>query len=521
MKLNNIYNFKNPIKHFLDIDRLAYPSDIETFDVDSLCWTEPVKFRLRKDEDKYRTLKMPNILSFVRAYHYYKGMPNFTDIQSIDYKHKRLSANIDTGDFKSGEYDSQLNEDFERLCIYDHLLRLDIKEYYGRIYTHNLKLAENGYKDNVLSGLNLGQTNGLLMGNYLSLYFAESMLHDICKLIEKYINDENINCDFMYFSDDFYFFCNKYDTERLVKCFDKSLEKYEFERNESKKDIFTYEDYNKYNILTRYWKRVVGHCNIEALKDYEKENKHKCIIKHKLAFLNQLIYRMSNLADDKLKRIFINNFFKTKYFRELDLNKFQTKFYDYHQLCFLLKFSPEALLYSADKFAVMNDFDNNKVLTFFATRYSEILKEPFNEEQLYYYYALKQFCFEDIIKDNKNAVLKTDNQVLISYYLKDGYFDEDDISRLKEKTSEQFWFQNYHLILFTPELKNDLENNITKYLIPTNAKKPVKINLFMNFYKDNLNENKELINDIESVKEKIVEYLELRAEETLLDYEEE
>lgn len=68
MKLNNIYNFKNPVKHFLNIDNMIFPTDIENFKVDKIDWTEPFNFRIRKDNDKYRTLKMPNILNLVSAY---------------------------------------------------------------------------------------------------------------------------------------------------------------------------------------------------------------------------------------------------------------------------------------------------------------------------------------------------------------------------------------------------------------------------------------------------------------------
>lgn len=33
MNLNNLYNFKNPIKHFVNINKIEYPSDINTFNI--------------------------------------------------------------------------------------------------------------------------------------------------------------------------------------------------------------------------------------------------------------------------------------------------------------------------------------------------------------------------------------------------------------------------------------------------------------------------------------------------------
>ena len=41
--------------------------------------------------------------------------------------------------------------------------------------------------------------------------------------------------------------------------------------------------------------------------------------------------------------------------------KYDIEEYDYHQLCFLLKLSPESLLYTSDIFNDMGGFDNQKI----------------------------------------------------------------------------------------------------------------------------------------------------------------
>lgn len=515
MKLNNLYNFKNPVKNFLNIEKIILPDNVSSFDLEKLCWVEPFNFRVKKHDDKYRTLKMPNILNFACAYEHYKDMANFDDIKNMDISHKRLSANIETGDFVSGEYDKQLEEDFELLCTYDNLLRMDIKEYYGRIYTH--KIDFQGHEERFISNMNLGATNGLIMGNYLSLYFAEIILKSISNDIEKEITDLGIDCEFSYFSDDFYFFCNKNDNEKIVKIFDQVLEKYELERNDAKKEIWTYENFNNYNLVARYWKKLIAHCNVRFKEDRND---------NKLYFINQLVYRMSNLEDDKLKRVFINNFFKTKYFREMDTAKYQVKNYDYHQLCFIFKFSPEAMLYAVDKFSTMTSFDNNKLYKFFKVRYNEVLKESFNDEQLYYYFAIKILNFSNILFEAKNAVLESNNQILISYYLKDAIFGSEDINRLKINDDEKYWFQNYHLILYSADMLADLENSIEKFLIPINAKeqvsdkpsrkvkKAIQKKSYLNFYKENLELKNSIIRDISDVQTEIEDYLKLKIQES-------
>lgn len=511
MEINNLYNFKNPVKNFLNIDNIIFPSDIANFDINKLCWVEPINFRVRKQDDTYRTLKMPNILNFMCAYEYFKDMPHFFDVQAMDTAHKRLSANIETGDFGSGEYDWQLEKDFENLCVYDNLIKLDVKEYYGRIYTHYMDF--HGHEERYLSNMKLGATNGLLMGNYLSLYFAERNLASISNDIEEELNKDDIDCEFSYFSDDFYFFCNNKDNEKVVQIFDKILEKYELERSEKKKEIWNYEKFNNHNVVARYWKKLIAHSNIRVKSDRND---------NKLYFINQIVYRMSKLDDEKLKKVFINNIFKTKYFRELPLEKYQVKEYDYHQLCFIMKYSPEVMLYLADRFSEMNKFQNQKMYKFFKVRYHESLKESFNEEQLYYYYAIKIFRFEDIIESQKELVLKSDNQILISYYLKDCIFCNSDMDYLKSLEKEKYWFQNYHLILYNSDMLLDIEENIEKYLIPKKVLQPLcnkpdkvaKRESYMNFYKDNLSNGKAIIRNIEDVKNEIIQYLVLKITES-------
>lgn len=509
MNLNNLYNFKNSIKHFVDINRIQYPSDIENFPIKLIDWTKPFNFRIKKQGDKYRVLKLPNILNFRRACEEFKNLDNFEDIQNMDSDFKRLSANIDTGDFVEGEYERQLEEDFERLCIYDNMIKVDIKEYYGRVYTHRLGIIE---KENYITNMNMGATNGLIMGNYLSLYCAELYLAKISKDLQREL--ENIECEFSYFSDDFYFFCNKKDNDKIISIFDKVLEKYELERNDLKKEIWTYETFNNYNMVARYWKKVIAHCNVRFREDSSN---------NKLYFINQLVYRMSKLEDDKLKRVFINNFFKTKYFRELDLSLFKIKNYDYHQLCFLFKISPECLLYAIDKLLELDDFNKDKIKKFIKVRYQESLKYSFNDEQLYYFYAIKILGFGDILKENTSLVVKSENQVLISYYLRESLFNSFEIDLLKEKVDEEYWFQNYHLILYTEDLKEDLINSIKTYLIPQRVKGQKslpKIQKYEDFYKINLENNISIINDIEDVRLEIIKYLELKIKESKANFKE-
>jgi len=167
----------------------------------------------------------------------------------------------------------------------------------------------------------------------------------------------------------------------------------------------------------------------------------------------------------------------------------------------------------------MPGFNKQKVHRFFEKRYIESLRVRFNDEQLYFYYALKILDFDDILNETKDLVLDSKNQILISYYLKDGIFEETEIEKLKEQEGEEYWFQNYHLILFSDELKSNLEGSISKYLIPKEANKEIQKQSYIDFYKENISSSNKIIRDIIDVNDEIKDYLALKAEEITVAFE--
>ncbi|MDP4086173.1 MAG: hypothetical protein Q8934_16355 [Bacillota bacterium] len=510
MGLNTYYNFKNPVRHFLNIDNVLFQPDINQLELEDISWTEPLNFRLWKNDDKYRVLKMPNILNFYCALKQFQNYASFNDPSKFDSR-KRLVPNIETGDFATGVYDEQLEKDFFLLSVYDNLLKLDIKSYYERIYTHNIVFENNG-DERYLTNLNQGNTNGLLMGNYLSLYFAELFLVSISVEIRESLDKENIKCDFSYFSDDFYFFCNTTDNVKVINIFDKVLEKYNLERKDEGIEIWTYLSYNKQNLAERYWKSIISESKIRFTED-KNENK--------MYFSNQLVYRMSNLERVKFQRTFLHTFFKSTFFHELKMSKYQIDYYNFHNLCFIFQFAPETLLYSIGKVKSVDIFKSEDFNVFLSSRYKVSLTKSFHEEQLYYYYAIKSLGFRSILKENTDLVLETNNQLLISYYLKDSLFNKKQINELKDKKEEKYWFQNYHLILYT-ELKNDLENSIDKYLIPYNVKaikkqgaRNRKRKSYMDFYSLNLSNKISFIKDIRKIHSTVNKYRELLVDERI------
>ncbi|MDK0576873.1 hypothetical protein P5F02_07525 [Clostridium perfringens] len=509
--IDNIYNFKNTIRHFISIENIEVPFSIENIEIEELSYTEPINFRVRKNENQYRMLRIPNILNFICAYEKFENYKHFSNTSFMD-EHKRLVPNLYTGDFATGVYDSQLEDDLYKLCIYDNLIKLDIKSYYGRIYAHHIEF-ENIGDEKYLTNLNQGNTNGLIMGNYLSLYFAEKYSKKISDKIKIALEERGIDCEFSYFSDDFYFFCNKLDNEKIICIFDMVLEEFLLERKRGDVEIYEYLDYSDINLIEKYWKKIISNSKYRFREDREE---------NKLYFINQLIYRMRNLKDDKQRRTFLVNFFKSTYFQEFDIEKYILEEYNFHQLCYIFKFCPEILLYSIEKFAHFNYFREDKFKTFLKKAYCKSLLKSYNEEQLYYYYSIKILGFDDVLKQTENTVVECNNQILISYYLKDGIFNPDNIEKLKQNKSEAYWFQNYHLILFS-NLEEDLESSIKEYLLPEgirenpkNKKSIIKKQKnYVEFYKKNLLCQISIIKNIDYISKSIEDYIKLKISERL------
>lgn len=498
---NNLYNFKNPVRHFFNLDSILFQDDFSSITKEKLSWTKPIKFKIRKDELKFRLLKFPNILNFACALREFKNDDFFLEINAID-DFKRANPNIVTGEFKVNSFSENLEQDFFALCVYDNLIKLDIKSFYGRIYLHNLKLSS---RENYINNQNNGMTNELILGNYISLYLAEMLLSDIVIELEKELSNNSIECKISYFSDDFYIFCNKRHNLTVIKIFDDILSNYDLERNEDKVKMWTYEEYSDFNLIEKYWKKIVS-------EDKSKNENVKGNNPLNFYFINQLIYRKTLLKDVKQQKIFINNFFKSTYFNGLKFEKYELQDFNCHQLLNLIKFSPEIILYVVKKFKDYEIFQD-KIVEFLRIRYTESFLTNFFEEQLYYFYALKTLNFNQILKDNSSLAINSENQILQSLYLMNNYFDTEEINMLKTREKEDYWLVNYHLILYT-DLNENLNKNIEKYLIPKHAlSNPDKCKSYFLFYNKNLEAKISLISPVDKISENIQIYLDYKISE--------
>ena len=496
---NNLYNFKNPIRHFFNLDQIIF-DDSKEFLLDDLSWTEPVKFKIYKTENENRTISFPNVLNFYHAIKIFKTELNFSDIKLLSRK-KRVSPDLEIGEFSALSYYESLKKDIFNLTKYDNLLIMDIKSFYGRIYTHDLNFNE--IKEKRVTSMNLGRTNGLLLGSYLSLFIAEKYLLRIEQMLDEEIVKEKINCHYEYFSDDFYFFCNKYDIEKIKTIFEKVLNKCELQVNHEKTMLMDFEEYSKNNNLEKLWKKII---NISIAKDENAERERSFNKKHLgyPAFFTQLVYRLNQIKDIKYKRIFLANFFKTYYFNNLKPKTYKLSESDFNYICYIYKLMPETIIYSLPKIKDIENFDMLKFKDFISIRFEASLRNERDEEQVYFYYAMKLCGFKEELEKFKTLVVKTENQVLISYFLMDKIITKEEYEgHFFFKFDEKEWLQNYHYLLTYD--KSNLE-----ILIPAKAKGKKSEKNYYNFYKTNLYNNIPLLKPIEDVEAGIQNFVQAK-----------
>lgn len=503
MELHNldyIYNFKNSIRFFVHIAGLDF-STLKC-DIDNLSWTSPLSVKIQKninDNTSVRLIKMPNIINFYACYKTFENADNFYDINKIS-TNSRLTAEIETGDFTKNAYNIQIHDDFKCLCTYDNLIKLDIKSFYDYIYTHELNLCD--ISDRYISNQNEGKTNGIIMGSYISLYIAEVYLKKISDQLNTRIREERIKCNYTYFSDDFYFFCDKSDINKVKEIFSNVLLNFNLYRNENKDQIFDYFTYSEYNKIDKYWKKL----------EYENTSKNNSKPNKKHYYLNHLISYKEKIHDNKIYYTYIMGFFKSKYFENLpSYPTYSLEKTNIHQILILYKNFPESIIYSIKKYSCDPLFVQESI-DFFRYHYNKALQETFWEKQLYFYYALVILNDIDFLQKSEllTLVKNSYNQILLSYYVKDSLFNNEEMKELLSE-AEDAWFINYNTLCKLSETDEgfDIEKEVKKYLIPKKCKQKNQDN-YINFYTKNITAKNYIISDIEDIIENISKYVDRR-----------
>jgi len=213
---------------------------------DNFIWTEPVEYFIPKPgSNGNRKYSLINPFSYVQTVNL------LTDSSVLDHitthlnkphkiKSHTLKPKKDKDESISSWIEFSETDPPGNIGAYSHMLTADISRFYESIYTHSVAWALHGKStakskmrdktllgnriDNAVRSMNLGQTNGLLVGNGVSDFVSEIILREIDYLLEQKMGE----LDYIgsRYRDDYIFLTkSRTGAENIQKTLDNVLQK--------------------------------------------------------------------------------------------------------------------------------------------------------------------------------------------------------------------------------------------------------------------------------------------------------
>lgn len=262
-------------------------------------WTLPFIYKITHKENEPRILSIihpSNQLSAVDFYHthkesilYYCGKSNFSirhPSRVAKYKihkdttHENKKDSDDTQiELNTAEYDNirsfftyykysnihQFYESYKHHNIekkFSNLVKLDISQCFDSIYTHSISWAIWGKSfakdhikkegisfpakfDTLMRNMNLGETNGILIGSELARVFAETILQSVDVKIEQHLKEQcklsnKIDYEILRYVDDYFVFYNKdQDKNSIIRTIQDELREFKMRLNTAKSETYS------------------------------------------------------------------------------------------------------------------------------------------------------------------------------------------------------------------------------------------------------------------------------------------
>lgn len=247
----NNYVFQNKYKEYFSNELYKVKNAIDTNvalkKYKTICYNITGVFN-----EKERVISFPNIFTY--AYSAVKLLENTSNNfgRLENSKYNTMKIDFKKRKFQSNSY-SQCLENKTNLLLnkYEYMYKIDIQNFYNRIYTHVFEKLEHGDEsiDKYVRLYNNNKTNSLLLGNILSTLSANEIMEDMCEKIEREfkMNSEESelkNCKIEYFSDQFYIYFNQENLVPKILSIVKNVigkSYFEFEINNNDSMIYNHE----------------------------------------------------------------------------------------------------------------------------------------------------------------------------------------------------------------------------------------------------------------------------------------
>ena len=223
--------------------------------------TEPITFTIQKSNISRREYKIPNIYSYL-------NLMFFIQKNKEEFKRIFLANKFSTSKFFSlADFDFKFTDNLKKTLLFggNHILNVDLSNFYHSLYTHSIpwvimgkknakKERDKGFSnklDKLIASCQYNQTHGIPTGNILSRIISE--------LYMCYIDSEMENKGYRYarYVDDISFPFNfEEEKDKFYRDFNKLCMKYELKINDKKTEIndFPYIHTQNKDFIFNYFK---------------------------------------------------------------------------------------------------------------------------------------------------------------------------------------------------------------------------------------------------------------------------
>lgn len=223
--------------------------------------TEPITFTIPKSNISRREYKIPNIYSYL-------NLMFFIQKNKEEFKRIFLANKFSTSKFFSlADFDFKFTDNLKKTLLFggNHILNVDLSNFYHSLYTHSIpwvimgkknakKERDKGFSnklDKLIASCQYNQTHGIPTGNILSRIISE--------LYMCYIDSEMENKGYRYarYVDDISFPFNfEEEKDKFYRDFNKLCMKYELKINDKKTEIndFPYIHTQNKDFIFNYFK---------------------------------------------------------------------------------------------------------------------------------------------------------------------------------------------------------------------------------------------------------------------------
>ena len=223
--------------------------------------TEPITFTIPKSNISRREYKIPNIYSYLK-------LMFFIQKNKEEFKRIFLANKFSTSKFFSlADFDFKFTDNLKKTLLFggNHILNVDLSNFYHSLYTHSIpwvimgkknakKERDKGFSnklDKLIASCQYNQTHGIPTGNILSRIISE--------LYMCYIDSEMENKGYRYarYVDDISFPFNfEEEKDKFYRDFNKLCMKYELKINDKKTEIndFPYIHTQNKDFIFNYFK---------------------------------------------------------------------------------------------------------------------------------------------------------------------------------------------------------------------------------------------------------------------------